>query len=216
MIIYLHRGATEFAVKVKDLNTGAQLVSCEGVYLLVHPGQKDNPCWEGGSPWILEGCWPMGQPTGVDIANPGVPNIPTLRIPAFRVDEEGRIVFRILEMADLPVGRYTAEVVVMPPQSAEPFRGLVVEKTPGVARPPDRLVPLMVGPDPTKVILPPGYEAGRECTPTFPSPPPPPRHPEPCVLLTIDIDLGPLCGDHYASQIDLTPQHETCGDCNDE
>lgn len=199
MILYLSRGTARVAFRIRELNTGSQMITWESLCLLIRPGQYDQPCGPNGSPWVLTGCWP-GKPTDVDIANPHV-DFPTIRIPAYDRDADGRIVFRIPpNLYNLPNGRYT---------------GLIVHEKAGHDKPFNFNGFLHIAPPPPvkpSVILPPGYDTGKECEVGFPSTPPPPPAPVPCILYRFDIDLGPECSDHYADQIAIEMVRSSCED----
>lgn len=197
MILYLSRGAARLAVRLREMNTGSQLISWRNLCLLIQPGQFDQPCGPNGSPWILTGCWP-GKPTGVDIANPHY-DFPTVRIPAHTLDADGRVVFRLPEnLWNLPNGRYTGSIILEKDGHEKPFSFDAFLKV---------MPPL---PDKQEVILPPGYDIGKECEVQFDTPAPPPPPPMPCVLARFDIDLGPECSDHYADQIAVEMARTYC------
>lgn len=197
MIIYLSRGAARLAVRLREMNTGSQLISWRNLCLLIQPGQFDHPCGPNGSPWILTGCWP-GKPTGVDVANPHY-DFPTVRIPAYTLDADGRVVFRLPEnLWNLPNGRYTGSIIVEKDGHEKPFSFDAFLKV---------MPPL---PDKQEVILPPGYDIGKECEVRFDTPAPPPPPPMPCVLARFDIDLGSECSDHYADQIAIEMARTYC------
>ena len=121
MIIYLSRGAARLAFRLRNVNTHDQLISWNNLCLHIRPGQYDQPCVPNGSPWVLTGCWP-GKPTGVDIANPQPYDFPTKRIPAFKLDADGRVVFRLPpDLWELPNGRYTGCIIAEKPGHDKPF-----------------------------------------------------------------------------------------------
>lgn len=199
MIIYLPRQTARIAFRIREINSGAISASWERLCLHIAPGQYDQPCGPNGSPWFLYGCWP-GKPTGVDIANPHY-DFPTFRIPAFNRDTDGRVVFRIPpELWNVPNGRYS---------------GLIMLDAPGCDTPYDLTKHIYVAPPPPEkpeVILPPGYDIGKDCNVVFDTP----RHdhlpPRPCVLAKFDIDIGPECSDHYADQVTIEAVRIQCED----
>ena len=197
MILYLSRDVARLAVRLREMNTGSQLISWRNLCMLIQPGQFDHPCGPNGSPWILTGCWP-GKPTGVDVANPHY-DFPTVRIPAYTLDADGRVVFRLPEnLWNLPNGRYTGSIIIENDGHEKPFSFDAFLKV---------MPPL---PDRQEVILPPGYDIGKECEVRFGTPAPPPPPPMPCVLARFDIDLGPECSDHYADQIAVEMARTYC------
>lgn len=194
MIIYLPKGARKLALRIKNIKDQSQLASFSGIQLLLqHGGQCGCDCWEGGSPWVLHGCWP-GKITDVDIANPWRgPDIPILVYEAQELDADGRVVFYFDSKLDaLPPGRYRATVQTTPDERF-------------VFNPAQ-----LIAPDtPPEKILPPGYET-RGCDPGFPQPelPEPPK--PVCILAVFDVDLGPSCGDHIVDQINMEYSMKSC------
>lgn len=194
MIIYLPKGARKLALRIKNVKDQSQVVSYSGIQLLLkHGGQCDCDCWEGGSPWVLRGCWP-GKITDVDIANPWRgPDIPILVYEAQDIDAEGRVVFFLDDKLDaLPTGRYKAIIQTAPDERF-------------VFNPAQLVAPVQ----PAEKVLPPGYDF-KECSPDFP-PPDRPEPPKPvCVLAVFDVDLGPSCGDHLIDQADMEYTMKSC------
>lgn len=198
MIIYLSRGAARLAFRLRNMNTHDQLISWNNLCLHIRPGQYDQPCGPNGSPWVLTGCWP-GKPTGVDIANPQPYDFPTKRIPAFKLDADGRVVFRLPpDLWELPNGRYTGCIIAEKPGHDKPFNFDAFMK---VMPPP---------PEKPEVVLPPGYDVGKNCDVRFDSHPPEIDNPAPCILAIFDIDIGPECSDHYADQVVVEMARITC------
>lgn len=191
MILYITRGTSRIALRVKELNQNSQVISWEHLQLLIEPGQWDVDCGPNGSPWFLYGCWP-GKLTGVDIANPPQPDFPTLIYPAFELDADGRVVFKLDErLHSLPNGRYTGTLRTMP--SVPPFH----------------MTPIVL-PKPDARDIPDEYVIGRNCEVSFPAPPPRPPKPACCILARFDIDLGPECSEHYIDQVTVD-MYDGCG-----
>ena len=185
MIVYLTRGTTRLALRIRETNTSSQLTSWKDLQLLIQPGQYDQCCGPNGSPWILTGCWP-GKPTGVDIANPAPFDFPTLVYPSFALDNDGRVVFALDErLWRLPNGRYSGVLQLATP--IQPFN----------------MKPLLPHGEPEEngVIIPDEFLIGRECYHEPACPPPKPPKPKHCVLAVFDIDMGPECSDHMVDQI---------------
>lgn len=205
MIVTLTRYTTRLAVRIKNLLDGGQLVHWQELQLVIAPGEDEhNDCHQGGSPWVLCGCWPF-HPTGVDVANPSPHDFPALTLDAFETDDEGRVVFVLdKRFHKLPNGRYTGILRVHP------------------HTPPINLVPHKPSPSVLKPIpIPSGYGVGRgsqvhyercgkaPCGPLC-APPPPPRHA--CILARFDIDLGPECAQHMVDQCALEFTRNDCGE----
>lgn len=201
MIIHLPQGARKLALKIANNKDHGTLATWKGIQLHIAPGaQCDCGCWEGGSPWVLNGCWP-GKITGVDIANPWRgPDIPTLVYDAQTVDEDGRIVFFLDDKLEaIPPGRYRGYV------QYTPIEGFVFDPA-----------ALKIEPKPEPIQLPPGYES-RECSPDFPSPPPPVPPKRACILAEFEIDLGVTCGDHHIDHVMFEETMKSCAEnCNGE
>ena len=117
MILRLTQDMTRLALRIRDSWEGRQLTDWQRLQLLILPGQRDmmDQCGPNGSPWILTGCWP-GKRTNVDVAN-WRPDFPALICPAFTLDADGAVVFRIDDrIHNLPPGRYTGVIRVTPRQ----------------------------------------------------------------------------------------------------
>ena len=117
MILRLTQDMTRLALRIRDSWEGRQLTDWQRLQLLILPGQRDmmDQCGPNGSPWILTGCWP-GKRTNVDVAN-WRPDFPALICPAFTLDADGAVVFRIDDrIHSLPPGRYTGVIRVTPRQ----------------------------------------------------------------------------------------------------
>lgn len=204
MIIRLTRDTATLALRIKEYTAdGRQLVSWEDLHLLVLPGERACGCDVGGSPLIFTGCWP-GKLTDVDIAN-WRPDFPAIDMPAFKMDAEGRAVFRISEaVRELPSGRYTGEVHFIPSMTPQP----IVESC---LLPSGKVV--FVLPQPENRGIPREYLEPACCGDPFPpaKPAPKPRKPESCILLKFDIDLGPECSNHLLDQVVVEFLSSTCG-----
>lgn len=198
MIIYINQGSRTLSIRIANRSTGDIAASWEDIQLLVKPGPAHGcDCWEGGSPWVFNGCWP-GHRTGVDIANPWKrENIPTMVFAAESFSDDGHLVFTLDDRLDqVPPGRYTGIVQRTPIQDVkyDPYTLLHIPDAP-----------------PEKVVIPKGFDFPA-CSVDIPpaEPPEPPK--EACVLAVFDIDLGPSCGDHFIDQVILEPALGTCGE----
>lgn len=194
MILHLTRYTARLALKINEIVYNHQVTSPDQLRLLIVPGEFNNECRKPrtmGSPWFLSGCWPF-HPTGVDLANPRLPDFPMLGYDGFDIDSEGCIVFNFDDrLWKLPDGRYTGFLIIKP------------------VRPPINL--------PSQVNkLQPLYTAQSHYTfdhrlepcgfnrVEF-------KEPEPlCILSSFDIDLGPRCAEHMVSQAKVI---FTRGDC---
>lgn len=202
MIVYIHRGVTRLALRVKEFGDYSQMTDWKNIQLVIRPGQHDRyGCFEW-SPWFLRGCWPYKR-TGVDVAAPHFHDFPVMHYKAFELDADGRIVFRLdSKFQKLPAGRYTGELRVVP------------KKRPHNVRPPHHPPPKR----PEKgVLVPPEYLIGQQnCVPHFPEPPRAPHHPPVCILAVFDIDLGPSCSDHLIDQAVVEFALSDCEEINGE
>ena len=187
MILRIPYGVTELSLRVKELFSSRQVISWETLQLLVLPGQRGTCECFMGSPWILTGCWP-GKRTGVDVANT-MPDFPVIVLPADHLDPDGGVVFRLSDRVQrLPRGRYTGILRSAPMNT---HRG---EKIIDIVEPPERPVP------------PPLYRFGEKGCGPDPEPDPCPCPPPPrcCELAVFDIDLGPVCHEHYNDKATVT------------
>lgn len=203
MIVYLSRGMTRLALRIRELGEGRQLTDWRRLQLLIQRGQFDRKgCGPNGSPWFLEGCWP-GHCTGIDVANPQPVDFPTICYNAYDLDADGRVVFRLDEkFQSLPTGRYS---------------GTLRTTATGFSLPLNMLPGVNLGREPIKpgVILPPGFRPGDVFRPDPTNSPVcgPFPHPEPCCILTMfDIDIGPECSDHMVDQVVVDFALSTCGE----
>lgn len=212
MILRLTQDMTRLALRIRDSWEGRQLTDWQRLQLLILPGQRDmmDQCGPNGSPWILTGCWP-GKRTNVDVAN-WRPDFPALICPAFTLDADGAVVFRIDDrIHSLPPGRYTGVIRVtprqVPPYDPHDLCGSSCKPLP----PGPVLKPFPIKPD--GKVIPPEYLVGaQDCNVDFPTPPPPPAPPPYCILAEFDIDLGPMCVDHFIDQASVDFSLASCGD----
>lgn len=193
MILSLTRYTARLALRIKNTKDLGQTTDWKQLQLVIQPPPLRKGCHVGGSPWYLYGCWPF-HPTGIDLANPHVPDFPAIAIDAFEADEEGRIVF-ILDhrVHDLPNGRYMGTVRIR-------------SVTPPINIPlPRRVIPGHLGAASR-------YTEDRYLTPCD-APPPVLIEPTPaCDLFTFDIDLGPECAQHMVDQASVDMVRSSCGD----
>lgn len=210
MIIFLSRGMTRLALRIREINERQQLIDWHNLQLLIQPGQFDRKgCGPNGSPWYLCGCWP-GKCTGIDIANPQPVDFPTICYNAHELDADGRVVFRLdKSFHELPNGRYSGTLRVSATGSTP------LNMLPGVNLGREPVAP--------GIIIPPGFrpdDVFRPVSSVFPSNSPecPPRLPpsQCCVLSVFDIDIGPECSDHMVDQVVVNFSAITCGEENGE
>lgn len=201
MIVYLTRYTTRLAVRLRTTTDGAQLTDWQQLQLIIMPRPR---CWTGGSPWILTGCWPF-HPTGIDVANPPLPDFPAIVMDAFDTDEEGRIVF-ILDkrVHELPNGRYFGLLRIHPHNVpiniaaldrqkyhdhvpwAQQGRGAAITYNRETQS--NRMVPC----NGERLF----HKPPRPC----------------CDLFSFDIELGPECAQHMVDQAVVEFARSTCGD----
>lgn len=196
MIISLTRYTARLALRIRNTLDFAQTNDWKNLQLLIMPPEPRRGCHVGGSPWYLHGCWPF-HPTDIDVANPWVPDFPTIAIDAFDADEEGRIVFLLDDRVyALPNGRYIG--IVRMHQHAQPINipseGMqAVFQLHGAAS---------------------YYDKGRlsSCEELC-QPKPALLTPRPaCDLVKFDIDLGPECAQHMVDQVVVEFPRASCGD----
>lgn len=187
MIVQFTEDTAKVAVRVKAWPIQRYAADWQHIYLVILPGQTDNRCCcQGGSPWILHGCWPL-HPTGVDLMNPRQPDFPAFFIQAETLDDKNQLVFDLPERwkQTVPWGRYTGEIHYRP-QAIVPvnFRRVVPE-----------------GEKPaTWEFLDPGCGCNMpKPVPHCPGEPPP----HVCILSRFDIDYGPRCSEHIIDRIAL-------------
>lgn len=199
MILTITRYTTRLALRIKSLLDRAQLTDWRQLQLVIdRPRECACSKHVPGSPWILTGCWPF-HPTGVDLANPCLPDFPAIVIDAFDSDDEGRVVFILDErIHSLPSARYSGTLRVHPHQ-------LPINVAADLARHkecrPWGQNGAMIRYDTNKRL--------QVCTPTH-AVPCPPRHV--CELAHFDIDLGPECAQHMIDQAVVEFANGGCGD----
>lgn len=196
MILTITRYTAQLALKIEELVSHSQLTDANNLQLLIIPGEINDTCGckplTMGSPWLLHGCWPY-HPTDVDVANPQLPDFPTLAYDGFDVDEEGRIVFHFDDrLWELPDGRYTGILRIKPilppinlPQNIPKLDSLYTAQSHYTAE--HRIEPC-------------NFVAGNS---QFTLPPT-------CVLATFDIDLVPHCAQHMISQVNVVMTQTSC------
>lgn len=199
MILHLTYDTTRVALTIKHWPTMRRVDSWRDLHLVILPGQVDNCdcCHVGGSPWYLWGCWP-GKLTGVDIANPPMPDFAPMFIPAHEYDDNGRIVFVLPERwRELAYGRYTGQIWHMSPQ--------------------DRLLNALASiPQVQKVAKvfekykTPTLYNHADCSYPMPVHVPPQPTPDACILASFDIDYGYKCDEHIIHDAALEMSLSTC------
>lgn len=199
MIIRITDDTTKVGFRVRDWKNSQFLADWRHLQFVVRPGQIDQPRGPNGSPWYLYGYWP-GKPTGVDLANPPLPDFPAMVMPAFEMGDNCEVVFELPKrFHDIPHGRYTGLLMYCP---SGPVKVVNLDDKP-VEPPPNILE-----------WLPPKYHAGAlGCCPhpVPPCPPPPPRHHNECCLLGMfDIDYGPRCDEHIVDLVTVQYALNVC------
>lgn len=184
MILTLTRYTTRLALRVKSILDLAQVTDWRNLQLVITPPHEcPNSCHVPGSPWILTGCWPF-HPTGIDLANPPVPDFAPIVLDAFETDDHGRVVFIIGERVwNLPSGRYGGILRVHPHK-------LPINIAAAIKR--SQIAPRPAG---ASVRYDNGFKHPCDMEPMEVVP-----RQRVCELARFDIDLGPECAQHMVDQ----------------
>lgn len=196
MIVQITEDTKSIAIRVKAWPIQRYVGDWQDIYLVIMPGQRgghccghddDCCCHQGGSPWILYGCWHFHR-TGVDLMNPPRPDWPAFFIQGELLDDKKQLVFTLPERwkKDVFFGRHTGEL------RYQPYKPAPVNFRP-VRPPKDK--------PQTWAFLDPG--CGCAVPRPHPAAPPPPPPPHRCVLARFDIDYGPRCSQHIIDRISL-------------
>lgn len=182
MILQISEDVSKIAIRTKSWRNQRYARDWQNLYLIIEPGQGVDACGvcaEGGSPWIVYGCWP-GVRTGVDLMNPPRPDFPAFIIKAEALTSENTVVFSLPQRwrDTVPFGRYNGRLDYNPMERVLPVNMLEYM---GRWEPP-----------------------AEECFCNQPPTPPPlPILPPPCTLVHFDIDYGPLCHQHFIDRLDV-------------
>lgn len=186
MILQISEDVTRVGIRIKSWRNQRYTDDWRHLQLVISPGQHgEHCCCEGGSPWIVYGCWP-GHQTGVDLMNPPSPDFPAFIIEAEGMDK-GMTVFPLPDRwrQTVPFGRYSGLVRYQPDnylpvnilqwiqqkQHDKPMSWDFLD--PGCCLPPEP-------PCPQPVKLPPQRM---------------------CILAEFDIDYGPRCTEHIMDKV---------------
>jgi hypothetical protein len=109
MIIPIDQGQSELKVALTRPGTGDQLVSKELIRLVIKPPPKER--FAQLSPIVRKGDW--GYPLPLEDYPPNRDAWPLLIYPAFDIDDDGAIIFRLdRRFWQRPCGRYIGDVMV--------------------------------------------------------------------------------------------------------
>ena len=182
-------------MRIRNTLDNGQLLDWHMLQLVILPPAPEHCgcCHVPNSPWVLTGCWPY-HPTGVDLANPHIPDFPAIVYNAFETDAEGRIVFALDQrLHSLPAGRYDGIIRI------------------GLHEVPINMPRLPKGPKPGTLGAQVTYTPDGHRTTCEPVPPLPPHHHH-CELAHFIIELGPECAQHMIDQCVVEFARTTCGE----